>query len=207
MFWASTLGRTVQLHCSTGGSFAAGFCGDFEGFAVRSTRLPKHRVLGFCLGTMSTVKVCVVFLDTLTPEFELYVRLRERRQGAATRGSRPESLKVSGLGLQQCGLQVWCWFVSTVLDPVEVERQLDLSSVAARLRGRLVLFVRVCGWCRESVLVTRVRLRPVSGRRSRVRHVIGLSGLNGEDCHKCLLCPKKKKMIHSLDCPKGASVG
>ncbi|MQL71208.1 hypothetical protein Taro_003537 [Colocasia esculenta] len=27
-----------------------------------------------------TVEVCVVFLDTLTPEFELYVRLRERRQ-------------------------------------------------------------------------------------------------------------------------------
>ncbi|MQL74238.1 hypothetical protein Taro_006587 [Colocasia esculenta] len=26
-----------------------------------------------------TVEVCVVFLDTLTPEFELYVRLRERR--------------------------------------------------------------------------------------------------------------------------------
>ncbi|MQM21815.1 hypothetical protein Taro_054860 [Colocasia esculenta] len=27
-----------------------------------------------------TVEVCVVFLDTLTPVFELYVRLRERRQ-------------------------------------------------------------------------------------------------------------------------------
>ncbi|MQL71535.1 hypothetical protein Taro_003877 [Colocasia esculenta] len=27
-----------------------------------------------------TVEVFVVFLDTLTPEFELYVRLRERRQ-------------------------------------------------------------------------------------------------------------------------------
>ncbi|MQL90646.1 hypothetical protein Taro_023248 [Colocasia esculenta] len=57
-------------------------------------------------------------------------------------GSRPESLKVSGLGLQRCSLQVWCWFVSMVLDFVEVERQLDLSSVAARLRGVLVLFVR-----------------------------------------------------------------
>ncbi|MQM02567.1 hypothetical protein Taro_035333 [Colocasia esculenta] len=69
----------------------------------------------------------------------------------------PESLKVSGLGLQLCGLQEWCWLVSTVLVPVEVERQLDLSSMAARLRGGLVLFVRVCGWCRELVLVTRVR--------------------------------------------------
>ncbi|MQL73391.1 hypothetical protein Taro_005745 [Colocasia esculenta] len=27
-----------------------------------------------------TVEVCVIFLNTLTPEFELYVRLRERRQ-------------------------------------------------------------------------------------------------------------------------------
>ncbi|MQM16189.1 hypothetical protein Taro_049143 [Colocasia esculenta] len=27
-----------------------------------------------------TIEVCVVFLDTLTPVFELYVRLRERRQ-------------------------------------------------------------------------------------------------------------------------------
>ncbi|MQL91706.1 hypothetical protein Taro_024322 [Colocasia esculenta] len=70
---------------------------------------PQHRELRVCPGTVRTVKVCVVFLDTHTPEFELYVRLRERRQGAVTR----------------------------------VERQLDLSSVAARLRGGLVLFVRV----------------------------------------------------------------
>ncbi|MQM21747.1 hypothetical protein Taro_054792, partial [Colocasia esculenta] len=93
-------------------------------------------------------------------------------------GSRPEALKVSGLGLQQCSLQVQCWFVSTVLDLAKVERQLDLSSVAARLRvldlvevewqldlssvaarlrGRLVLFVRVYGWCHELVLMTRVK--------------------------------------------------
>ncbi|MQL96280.1 hypothetical protein Taro_028955 [Colocasia esculenta] len=39
------------------------------------------------------------------------------------------------MGLQPCGLQEWCWLVSTVLDFVEVERQLDLSSMAARLRG------------------------------------------------------------------------
>ncbi|MQL93933.1 hypothetical protein Taro_026580 [Colocasia esculenta] len=29
----------------------------------------------------STVRVCVVFRDTITPVFELYVRLKERRQG------------------------------------------------------------------------------------------------------------------------------
>ncbi|MQM14473.1 hypothetical protein Taro_047405 [Colocasia esculenta] len=46
-----------------------------------------------------------------------------------------ESLKVSGLGLQLCSLQVWCWFVSTVFDLVELKRQLDLSAVAASLRG------------------------------------------------------------------------
>ncbi|MQL69487.1 hypothetical protein Taro_001770 [Colocasia esculenta] len=52
---------------------------------------------------MCTIEVCVVFLDTLTPVFELYVRLRERWQ----RGSDlPKSLKVLGMGLQLCGLQV-----------------------------------------------------------------------------------------------------
>ncbi|MQM17945.1 hypothetical protein Taro_050928 [Colocasia esculenta] len=81
-----------------------------------------------------TVKVCVVFLDTLTPEFELYIQLRERRQWAAT---------------CVCGCAVAC-------SALVVERQLDLSSVAARLRGSLVWFVRVSGWCREPVLVTRV---------------------------------------------------
>ncbi|MQM01573.1 hypothetical protein Taro_034335, partial [Colocasia esculenta] len=45
----------------------------------------KHRVLGVCPGTVCTIKVCVVFLDTLTPEVELYIRLRELG---------PESLKV-----------------------------------------------------------------------------------------------------------------
>ncbi|MQM23336.1 hypothetical protein Taro_056400 [Colocasia esculenta] len=39
------------------------------------------------------------------------------------------------MGLQLCGLQVWCWLVSTVLWLVLVERQLDLSSLTARLRG------------------------------------------------------------------------
>ncbi|MQM11185.1 hypothetical protein Taro_044088 [Colocasia esculenta] len=49
----------------------------------------------------------------------------------------PESLKVPGMGLQLCGLQVWCWLASTILWPycVVVEGQLDLSSVTARLRG------------------------------------------------------------------------
>ncbi|MQM15008.1 hypothetical protein Taro_047945, partial [Colocasia esculenta] len=54
---------------------------------------------------------------------------------------RPESLKVLGIGLQQCGLQVWCWLVSTVLWLVLVEWQLDLLSVTVRLRG---LAVGVC---------------------------------------------------------------
>ncbi|MQM05681.1 hypothetical protein Taro_038495, partial [Colocasia esculenta] len=50
---------------------------------------------------------------------------------------RPESLKVPGMGLQLCGLQVWYWLVSTILwlYCVVVERQLDLLSVTARLRG------------------------------------------------------------------------
>ncbi|MQM07975.1 hypothetical protein Taro_040828 [Colocasia esculenta] len=83
-------------------------CNAFCGYL--SSRLPRHRVLGFCSDMVGTIMVCVVFLDTLTAEFELYVWLRERRQGAETR---------------VCGF----------LDHVEVERQLDLSSVATRLRG------------------------------------------------------------------------
>ncbi|MQL83440.1 hypothetical protein Taro_015943 [Colocasia esculenta] len=39
------------------------------------------------------------------------------------------------MGLQLYGLQVWCWLISTVLWLVVVERQLDLSSMTARLRG------------------------------------------------------------------------
>ncbi|MQL77037.1 hypothetical protein Taro_009443, partial [Colocasia esculenta] len=61
-----------------------------------------------------TVEVCVVFLDTLTPEFELYVRLRERRQWG---NDFPEFV-----------------LLSLLFDFFLVERQLDLSSVTARLR-------------------------------------------------------------------------
>ncbi|MQL77496.1 hypothetical protein Taro_009907 [Colocasia esculenta] len=67
----------------------------------------------------------------------------------------PESLKVPGMGLQQCGLQEWCWLVSTVCWLVLVERQFDLSSVAVGLRGSSVWFVRVDCWCREPVFVAR----------------------------------------------------
>ncbi|MQL89158.1 hypothetical protein Taro_021732 [Colocasia esculenta] len=56
-------------------------------------------------------------------------------QPVAFRELGPESLKVPGMDQQLCGLQVWCWLVSTVLWLVFVERQLDLSSVTARLRG------------------------------------------------------------------------
>ncbi|MQM17389.1 hypothetical protein Taro_050360 [Colocasia esculenta] len=45
-------------------------------------------VLGVGPGTVCTVEVSVIFLDTLTPVFELYVRLRERRQRASVVHSR-----------------------------------------------------------------------------------------------------------------------
>ncbi|MQL70416.1 hypothetical protein Taro_002739 [Colocasia esculenta] len=45
------------------------------------------------------------------------------------------------MGLWQCGPHEWCWLVSTVSCLVLVERQLDLSSVAARLRGSPVWFI------------------------------------------------------------------
>ncbi|MQL89067.1 hypothetical protein Taro_021637, partial [Colocasia esculenta] len=79
----------------------------------------QGRVLAM-LGVLSrylccTVEVCVVFLDSLTPEFELYVRLRERRQWD---NDFPEFV-----------------LLSLLFDFFLVERQLDLSSVTARLRG------------------------------------------------------------------------
>ncbi|MQL97340.1 hypothetical protein Taro_030034, partial [Colocasia esculenta] len=61
-----------------------GACRDV-GFKRVSESGLQHWVLGICPDTVRTFEVCVVFLDTLTPEFELYVRLWERRQWAATR--------------------------------------------------------------------------------------------------------------------------
>ncbi|MQL68961.1 hypothetical protein Taro_001278 [Colocasia esculenta] len=91
----------------------------YSRFCVSQARV--FVVLGICPGT------CVVpsrsvssVLDTLTTVFELYVRLRKRRQW--------ENDLV-------CDLQVWCWLVSTLLWLVFVEQQLDLSSLTAKLRG------------------------------------------------------------------------
>ncbi|MQL93310.1 hypothetical protein Taro_025952, partial [Colocasia esculenta] len=57
-----------------------------------------------------TVEVCVVFLDTLTTVFELYVRLRERRQygsglclwGALARDPRGARHGPAAVCLQTC---------------------------------------------------------------------------------------------------------
>ncbi|MQL74996.1 hypothetical protein Taro_007366 [Colocasia esculenta] len=61
------------------------------------------------------------------------------------------------MGLRQCGPQEWCWLDSTVSWFVVVGRQLDLSSVAVRLRGSPVWFVWVDSWCRKPVFVARVK--------------------------------------------------
>ncbi|MQM06608.1 hypothetical protein Taro_039434 [Colocasia esculenta] len=84
----------------------------------------------------STIRDCVVYLDTLTPVFELYVRLRERWHWAATHAW--------AYSCVVCRYGVSCLHSSYL---AEMKRQLDLSSVAARLRGGLVLFVR-----REEIL-------------------------------------------------------
>ncbi|MQL88721.1 hypothetical protein Taro_021291 [Colocasia esculenta] len=68
---------------------------------LRSSRSSRRHVCLLCLGFVPvqcvTVEVYVVFLDTLTPVFELYVWLRERRQVL-----RPETQEVLGMGLQLC---------------------------------------------------------------------------------------------------------
>ncbi|MQL95912.1 hypothetical protein Taro_028575 [Colocasia esculenta] len=99
-------------------------CNTFRGYL--SSRLPRHRVLGFCPGMRARGWGTDTSRRT-GPQLVLFLVPHLRVLG-------PASLEVSGLGLKLCGLQEWCWLGSTVLDPVEVERQLDLSSVAARLR-------------------------------------------------------------------------
>ncbi|MQL87629.1 hypothetical protein Taro_020175 [Colocasia esculenta] len=100
-----------------------------------------------CGDECGTVEVCVVFLDTLTPEFVLYVRLRERQQWdsdiqslfsvacSALIGAPARDPRGARHGPAAVCLQVWCWLVSTVVCLYLVERQLDLSSVTTRLRG------------------------------------------------------------------------
>ncbi|MQM21710.1 hypothetical protein Taro_054754 [Colocasia esculenta] len=81
---------------------------------------------------------------------------------------------------------------------VEVERQLDLSSVAARLRGVLVLFVRV----KVSRRILVPPLVPASARlREAVscRVLIGLMGLNSEDRYKCSLVWHQRKLQSEIE--------
>ncbi|MQM15092.1 hypothetical protein Taro_048029 [Colocasia esculenta] len=174
------------------------------------------------------IYLCVVYRFSSIPtagndiylrDSQLYVRLRERQQRDNDLELGLESLKVSSMDLRLCGLQVWCWLVSTVSWLVVVERQLDLSSVAARLSGSPVCFSSfptkpvTCEvhpypfQVRESrrlPILRLVRSRTtaelglhhqqynlyflftsglwlVRGRRSRVKLVIRLTGLNGGD--------------------------
>ncbi|MQM12062.1 hypothetical protein Taro_044973, partial [Colocasia esculenta] len=87
---------------------------------------------------------CLPFFAKVDPSRSGYERnlswcrvLKAKLPHVATSADRElglESLKVLGMGLWRCGPQVWCWLVSTVVWLVLVERQLDLSSMAARLR-------------------------------------------------------------------------
>ncbi|MQM14032.1 hypothetical protein Taro_046960 [Colocasia esculenta] len=81
-------------------------------------------VLGVCPDVVCTVEVCVIFLDTLTPLFELYVQQRERQQWCSASEIGPESLKVQGPCVVYRYGVVWSpQFVGLA----KVERQLDLS--------------------------------------------------------------------------------
>ncbi|MQL96892.1 hypothetical protein Taro_029571 [Colocasia esculenta] len=93
---------------------------------------------GLCPGTCVVPSRSVSSdLDTLTFVFELHVRLRERRQWDMPH-SREFRARISR-GARHGPVTVWSasggvWLVSTVVWLFHVERQLDLSSVAARLR-------------------------------------------------------------------------
>ncbi|MQL82233.1 hypothetical protein Taro_014706 [Colocasia esculenta] len=96
-------------------------------------------LFGFCIGYEWVFPVVKVGSASGYPKFLSRGKMTEGSDLCLWVCSRlelgPESLKVSGMGLQLCGLQVWCWLVSTVLWLVAVKRQLDLSSVTAKLRG------------------------------------------------------------------------
>ncbi|MQM02908.1 hypothetical protein Taro_035677 [Colocasia esculenta] len=87
---------------------------------------------------------------------ELYVRLRGAK-ARVPKGARHGPAAVWSAGVVLVGLHS---FLACVL----VERQLDLMSVAARLRGNPVWFVRVSSWCREPVFVARVWRFPTLAR-------------------------------------------
>ncbi|MQL81775.1 hypothetical protein Taro_014228 [Colocasia esculenta] len=100
----------------------------------------RHVVLRACPGTECTTEVCVVFLDTLTPVLELYVQLREKWQRGSDLELGPESLKVLGMGLQLCGLQVWCSLVSTA-GWLTLDSLVEVLPVGVCLRGGIVVVV------------------------------------------------------------------
>ncbi|MQM08267.1 hypothetical protein Taro_041118 [Colocasia esculenta] len=111
--------------------FAAEFGGPAPVPEYLCSRVPQVlRELGTCACCARGLSQysCCTIESTLVPSLSCFLVPHFREV-------RPESLKVLGMGLQLCGLQVWCWLVSTVLWLVLVERQLDLSSVTARLRG------------------------------------------------------------------------
>ncbi|MQL94247.1 hypothetical protein Taro_026903 [Colocasia esculenta] len=83
-------------------------------------------VLGVCLGTCVVPSRSMSYvLDTLTPVFELYVRLRERRQRAVCPGVGTVVVVVCERRLTGCGLtHVVCPVVGTV-----VSRSTEIAGV------------------------------------------------------------------------------
>ncbi|MQM08419.1 hypothetical protein Taro_041274 [Colocasia esculenta] len=121
-------------------------------------------------------------LDTLTPVFELYVRLRERRQWDSDTSrltptptgeseedvSRPSSSSeprrsgagcTSGYALGSCTSFQFLWKFGYVTCEIYIKC------------GVFLCVYTDCG------LVSLARLRPVRGRRTRIKYVIGLTGL------------------------------
>ncbi|MQL80542.1 hypothetical protein Taro_012989, partial [Colocasia esculenta] len=134
----------VGLHCSL-----ACTCGAAVGPFIRDYENERHICAEALWWYLMVVGIC-----TLRGYLFLVVRYVPALSGVVVERCsvkvvwelRPESLKVLGMGLQLCGLQVWCWLVSTILWLVLVERLLDLSSVTARLTGTYTLrgFLVVC---------------------------------------------------------------
>ncbi|MQM18235.1 hypothetical protein Taro_051224 [Colocasia esculenta] len=103
----------------------------------------KHRVLPFFVFFTKRWNLGIRSLSVKATDLTVVFRTRQHdpsRSSSERVVSRPRILKatvdlVPRLGLRQCGLQEWCWLFSTVSWLFLVERQLDLSFEAARLRG------------------------------------------------------------------------
>ncbi|MQL73348.1 hypothetical protein Taro_005693, partial [Colocasia esculenta] len=180
-------------------------------------------VLGICPTIVYTVKVCVIFLDTLTPMFELYDWLRERRQwgsdslltlldgcGAAVGPFVPDCETESGCGLRvvthQLRFMLHCcvscqWHSGTSGSIVRVRYQSSLEkgvAAAEREKGSL------CPEREQSSAVWKEIMKKKRREEKRREDKVSASRKGAEQCHQIegLKSNKGRRRSGNLDATK-----